>query len=50
MEETGLEIEDVCFLTSTNTIGMWSPQASETKHYVTIFMVGRVKEGEPKVN
>jgi len=49
-EETALEIDQLYFLTATNTADMQDP--GEKKHYVTIFMVGRVKSGtsaEPKL-
>jgi hypothetical protein len=46
MEETGLELDDVEFLTCTNTI--W---AEQNMHYVTVFMGALVNEAsEPKVS
>jgi len=50
MEETGLELEDVCFLTATNSIFETSK-----RHYVTIFVTAVAKArpdgspSEPKV-
>jgi len=42
LEETGLKITDVQYLTSTN-----SPRIDGTKHYVTIFMISRLlNEGD----
>lgn len=41
LEETGLEIEDVKYLTATN-----SPRIDGNKHYITVFMVGRPKDPE----
>ncbi|KAJ5129285.1 uncharacterized protein N7515_005324 [Penicillium bovifimosum] len=44
LEETGLQISDVRFLTATNSI-----MAAEKKHYVTVFMGGICEEGvEPQ--
>lgn len=43
LEETGLAVRDVRFLTATNSV-----MVEERKHYVTIFM-GGVVDGEPKV-
>ena len=39
LEETGLDIEDVQFLTATNDV---MPQ--DGKHYVTVFVGARVKD------
>lgn len=46
LEETGLNIKDVRFLTATNSV-----MTAEDKHYVTIFM-GGVSEGnvDPQVS
>lgn len=44
LEETGLEIENVEFLTATNDIFM-----EEKKHYITIFVKAEHKCGEPQV-
>ncbi|KAI4518703.1 hypothetical protein K523DRAFT_248594 [Schizophyllum commune Tattone D] len=46
LEETGLEIADITFLTATNDI-----MAAEKKHYVTIFVRARVtgEQTEPQV-
>jgi len=46
LEETGLHIIDVQYLTSTN-----SPRIDGTKHYVTIFMVSRLvnEESQPEL-
>ncbi|OJI97456.1 hypothetical protein ASPVEDRAFT_293693 [Aspergillus versicolor CBS 583.65] len=44
-EETGLDIENVQFLTATNDI-----MPKDGKHYVTVFVGARVKEGqEPEI-
>lgn len=43
MEETGMEIDDVSFLTATN-----SPYIDGSKHYVTIFMTARPKASTPQ--
>ena len=43
-EETGVEIEDVRFLTVTNDIFR-----EEGLHYVTIWMIAKWKRGEPEV-
>ncbi|KAI5889934.1 uncharacterized protein SCHCODRAFT_02689986 [Schizophyllum commune H4-8] len=47
LEETGLEIADITFLTATNDI-----MASENKHYVTVFVRGQVagERTEPQHN
>lgn len=48
-EETGLQIEDVKFLTATESYFT----EEENKHYVTIFMTAFVREGtetEPTVS
>ncbi|KAL1689292.1 NUDIX hydrolase domain-like protein [Schizophyllum commune] len=47
LEETGLEIADITFLTATNDI-----MAAENKHYVTVFVRGRVagERTEPQHN
>jgi ADP-ribose pyrophosphatase YjhB (NUDIX family) len=46
LEETGLKISDVRFLTAVNSI-----MGDENKHYVTIFMGAHVHENEePKVS
>ena len=44
LEETGLQIKDVRFATSTNDIF-----ALEGKHYITIFMVAQYASGEAKI-
>ncbi|KAK5077378.1 hypothetical protein LTR70_009795 [Exophiala xenobiotica] len=46
LEETGLHITDVQYLTSTN-----SPRIDGTKHYVTIFMLSRLvnEESQPEL-
>lgn len=36
LEETGIEITDIKFLTATNSVGI-----DGTKHYITIFMTAR---------
>ena len=38
MEETGLEIENIRFLTATNDVML-----AEGKHYVTVFVGGIIK-------
>ncbi|KAL4872815.1 hypothetical protein BDV12DRAFT_126639 [Aspergillus spectabilis] len=45
-EETGLQITDIQFLTATNDV-----MTQEGKHYVTIFVGARVKDGqdEPQI-
>ncbi|KAL2819008.1 NUDIX hydrolase domain-like protein [Aspergillus cavernicola] len=44
-EETGLEIENVQYLTATNDV-----MIDDGKHYVTVFLGARVKEGqEPEI-
>ncbi|KAL4780462.1 NUDIX hydrolase domain-like protein [Aspergillus varians] len=44
-EETGLDIEDVQFLTATNDV-----MPADGKHYVTVFVGARVKAGqEPEI-
>ncbi|KAL3458820.1 NUDIX hydrolase domain-like protein [Aspergillus heterothallicus] len=40
-EETGLDISDVQFLTATNDV-----MPADGKHYVTVFVGARVKEGQ----
>lgn len=47
-EETGIDIEDLHFLTAVNTV---MQHQDETRHYVTVFMVCCVKDAdaEPKV-
>ncbi|CAI7613020.1 uncharacterized protein N7487_001201 [Penicillium crustosum] len=45
LEETGLKIEDMRFLTATNSI-----MKAENKHYITIFIGGVCEEGvDPQV-
>lgn len=45
LEETGLKIQDVRFLTATNSI-----LKAENKHYITIFMGAVCEDGaEPQV-
>ncbi|KAL5339817.1 NUDIX hydrolase domain-like protein [Aspergillus crustosus] len=46
LEETGLEIDDIQYLTATN-----DPMPADGKHYVTIFLGARVKpgQGEPQI-
>jgi 8-oxo-dGTP diphosphatase len=39
MEETGLEIENIHFLTATNDVML-----AEGKHYVTVFVGGIIKD------
>lgn len=43
LEETGLNIEDVRLLTATNDLMPSAKQPGLTLHYVTVFMVARVK-------
>ncbi|KAL2801959.1 NUDIX hydrolase domain-like protein [Aspergillus granulosus] len=44
-EETGLTISDVQFLTATNDVML-----DDKKHYVTVFMIARVRDGQvPKI-
>ncbi|KAL4886584.1 NUDIX hydrolase domain-like protein [Aspergillus karnatakaensis] len=45
-EETGLQIENIRYLTATNDI-----MEKDGKHYVTLFLTARVKEGqgEPQI-
>jgi ADP-ribose pyrophosphatase YjhB (NUDIX family) len=46
LEETGLKISDVRFLTAVNSV-----MGDENKHYVTIFMGAHIHENEePKVS
>ena len=43
-EETGLDVEEVNFLTATNDVMLHEKNGEERgKHYVTIFMTARVK-------
>ena len=46
-EETGLDIQDLEFLTATNSV-----MANEGKHYVTIFMGGYLSDqsAQPQVS
>lgn len=44
LEETGLKIQDIRFLTITNDIFK-----EENKHYITLWMMGEYISGEPKV-
>ncbi len=44
LEETGVKITDVKFLTITNDIF-----ESEGKHYITLWMTGKWAEGEPQI-
>ncbi len=45
-EETGLDIENVQYLTATNDV-----MPKDGKHYVTVFVGAKVKEGqEPEVS
>jgi 8-oxo-dGTP diphosphatase len=46
LEETGLVIDKLMFVTAVNTTeGMLDPRTGEKRHYVTVFMTGRVLEG-----
>lgn len=49
LEETGLRVEDLRFMTAVNTV---MDHKGEQRHYVTLFMVGVVKdnEAEPRVS
>ncbi|KAF2098237.1 hypothetical protein NA57DRAFT_77029 [Rhizodiscina lignyota] len=47
LEETALEVEQLRFLTATNTINLADAKTGELRHYVTIFMVGRLSESSP---
>lgn len=51
-EETGLDIEDVRFLTAVNTINLADHKTGEPRHYIAIFVTCTAKEGqgEPKVS
>lgn len=42
LEETGLAVQDVRFLTATNDVF-----TAEAKHYITIFMVCRTVDADP---
>lgn len=52
LEEAGLEVEGLRFLTAVNTVNMWDPKAGEPRHYVTVFMTCRAKDGraQPQVS
>ncbi len=43
MEETGLEIKDIKFLSVTNDVFIL-----DNKHYITVIMTARVDKGEPQ--
>ncbi len=45
MEETGLEVERVTYLTATNDVML-----DENKHYVTVFMTARVRRSTQQVS
>lgn len=45
LEETGLKVENVKFLTTTNDV-----MKAENKHYITIFVACTIAAGEPQAS